>query len=46
MKKAVYGNVSDDRVEEYSYDYYFCNDKTLAEAEKDFCDFLRGVMEK
>ena len=46
MKKAVYGNVSDDRVEDYNYDYYFCNDKTLTEAEADFCAFLRGVMEE
>ena len=46
MKKSVYGNVSDDRVEDYNYDYYFCNDKTLDEAEADFCAFLRGVMEE
>ena len=46
MKKSVYGNVSDDRVEDYKYDYYFCNDKTLAEAEAAFCDLLRQAMEE
>ena len=45
MSKAHYGNVSDDEVENYSYDYYFVNDKTLEEAETAFCDFLRKVME-
>ena len=36
MKKSSYGNASDDDVEKYSYDYYFVNDKTLEEAEKEF----------
>ena len=36
MKKSVYGNVSDDCVENYSYDYYFLNDKSLSEAEYGF----------
>ena len=44
MKKAVYGNASDDRVEEYAYDYYFLNDKTLEEAESEFCEFLTQAM--
>ena len=46
MKKAVYGNASDDCVEDYDYDYYFLNDKGLDDAERDFCAFLRSVIEK
>ena len=44
MKKSSYGNASDDCVENYEYDYYFVNDKTLPEAESDFCEFLRKVL--
>ena len=44
MKKAHYGNVSDDCVEDYCYDYYFTNDKTLEEAERDFCAFISEVL--
>ncbi|MBQ8689455.1 MAG: hypothetical protein IJ515_03730 [Clostridia bacterium] len=44
MKKGNYGNVSDDEVENYSYDYYFTNDKTLAEAEADFVSLLSDVL--
>lgn len=43
MKKASYGNASDDEVENYSYDYYFVNDKTLEEAEIDFVNFLKSI---
>lgn len=46
MKKSVYGNASDDCVEDYEYDYYFVNDKSLSEAEADFCDFIRGLLEE
>ncbi len=35
-----WGNVSDDDVEEYDYDWIYENKKPLEEAEKDFCDFL------
>ncbi len=35
-KRANYGNASDDGVENYSYDYYFMNDKTVEEAEEGF----------
>lgn len=35
-----WGNVSDDDVEKYDYDWIYENNKSLAEAEKDFCDFL------
>lgn len=43
MKKTNYGNASDDDVENYSYDYYFVNDKTLDKAESDFIEFLKTV---
>ena len=45
MSKSHYGNVSDDEVENYTYDYYFVNDKPLDEVEKSFCDFIRNVAE-
>lgn len=44
MTKASYGNVSDDGVENYTYDYYFVNDKTLEEAERDFCALLESII--
>ena len=44
MKKENYGNVSDDEVENYNYDFYFVNDKSLAEAECDFVALLRSMM--
>ncbi len=39
FKRCVrtYGNASDDGVEEYAYDYYYTNDKTLPQAEEEFC---------
>lgn len=43
MTKSNYGNVSDDRVEDYDYDYYFTNDKTLDEAECEFCKLLASI---
>ncbi len=46
MKKSSYGNASDDCVENYEYDYYFVNDKTLEEAERDFCEFLEKVLKE
>ena len=33
---GTYGNVSDDNVEDYDYDYIYDNDKPLDEAEEDF----------
>ena len=45
MKKSNYGNVSDDEVENYSYDYYFTNDKPLEETERLFKDFLASILE-
>lgn len=38
-----YGNVSDDCVEMYDYDYYYVNDLPLEEAETDFVSFLQGI---
>ena len=43
MANRSYGNVSDDSVEGYDYDYYFVNDKTLEEAKRDFIEFLEKV---
>ena len=45
MKKSRYGNVSDDSVENYSYDYYFTNDKTLDEAKCEFLAFIKSIIE-
>lgn len=44
-RKERYGNVSDDAVEDYAYDYYFVNDKSLAEAEVDFVALLAKISE-
>ena len=44
MSKESYGNVSDDCVENYSYDYYYTNDKTLDVAEKEFVALLSDIM--
>lgn len=44
MSKTCYGNISDDSVENYEYDYYFMNDKTLAEAEAGFTALLRDIL--
>lgn len=43
MSKSNYGNVSDDGVENYNYDYYFVNDLSLEEAEKEFINFLEQL---
>ena len=44
MTKSSYGNVSDDEVENYSYDYYFVNDKSLEEAEADFTALIKSII--
>ena len=41
--RAAYGNVSDDCVEQFDYDYYYVNDLPLEEAEGDFVSFLAGI---
>lgn len=45
MKKDSYGNASDDCVEDYSYDYYFSNDKSIVEAEEAFVSLLKTIAE-
>ena len=44
MKKSHYGNAADDCVENYTYDYYFLNDKTLEEAEREFVLLLSDII--
>ena len=44
MKKSSYGNRSDDEVENYKYDYYFYNDKSLEEAERELCQLLNDIL--
>ena len=44
MKRGAYGNASDDLVENYSYDYYYDNDKSLEETEINLVELLRGVL--
>ena len=44
MSNEKYGNVSDDCVEDYEYDYYFMNDKTLEEAEAEFVRFIADII--
>lgn len=44
MPRSSYGNVSDDEVENYNYDYYFVNDKTLEAAERDFVKLLKNII--
>ena len=44
MAKSHYGNAADDCVEQYDYDYYFMNDKSLEDAERDFCAMLSEML--
>ena len=44
LNKESYGNVSDDLVECYSYDYYYTNDRSLDEAEGEFAELLRQII--
>ena len=44
MTKASYGNVSDDGVENYEYDYHFVNDKSLELAESEFVLLLNKIL--
>ena len=43
--RGAYGNVSDDCVEMYQYDYYYVNDLPLSEAEGDFTAFLQSILD-
>lgn len=44
MRRTEYGNAADDEVENYAYDYYFVNDRTLLDAERDFCALLKEIL--
>ena len=44
MKRDKYGNDADDRVENYFYDYYFSNDGSLEEAEKNIVKLFSDIM--
>jgi cytidylate kinase len=44
MGGHLYGNTSDDLVEEYPYDYYFSNDDTPEVAAERFLAFLRKIL--
>ena len=46
LNKECYGNVSDDEVENYTYDFYYTNDKTLEEAESEFVTLLGRIIDK
>jgi hypothetical protein len=44
IQRGAYGNAADDLVENYSYDLYFMNDKTLEEAEVGFVKLLSDLL--
>ncbi len=44
MAAHAYGNRSDDEVEDYTYDYYFKNDRPLEETGEAFVSFLREIL--
>ena len=44
MRKSAYGNAADDGVENYYYDYYFDNDKSLEETEQTFTAFMKRIL--
>ena len=44
MREGTYGNSADDMVEQYSYDFYFENDKPLDRVEPLFLATLRGIL--
>ena len=44
IKRGAYGNAADDLVENYSYDLYFMNDKTLEEAEERFVKLISDCL--
>jgi len=43
---VVYGNSSDDDVENYNYDYIYNNDRPLDEAKADFIGFLSQILQE
>ena len=44
MTKSNYGNASDDLVEQYAYDLYYVNEKTLDVAEEEFANLLETLI--
>ena len=44
MTKTSYGNAADDYVEQYEYDYYYVNERTLDIAEVEFCELLSKII--
>lgn len=42
----VYGNASDDNVENFDYDYVYENSKPLSEMEADVIEFMSDIIEK
>ena len=45
MTGGALGNASDDEVENFTYDYYYTNDKPLEEAEREFVALLGQMLE-
>jgi hypothetical protein len=45
-RQTAYGNAADDLVENYGYDYYYVNDKTLDVAEGEFVSLLKIIAEE
>ena len=43
MSNEKYGNVSDDGVENYSYDMYYLNENSLDIAEREFVELLKSI---
>ena len=43
LVRGQYGNVSDDDVENYNYDYYFTNDKPLEVGGEEFIALLNSI---
>lgn len=43
--KKVFGNISDDSVDLYKYDYYFTNNYYLDDAKKQFLHFIEKIIE-
>lgn len=46
MKRAAYGNAADDQVENYSYDYYYDNDKSIELTEEHFVALMKRMLDE
>lgn len=44
VRTSAYGNAADDCVENYYYDYYYTNDKSLDIAKAEFTSLLRDIL--